>query len=88
MFNFIDNDSFGTNSKNEFFFLRLFLTHHTVKHNTIFRQLLAHLKVKIDTSKISLWYSIKSNVSPASCYLEELKLRLIGEHFRIVGVKS
>lgn len=95
IFNLIQNDSFGTNSEDNFSFVRFFLARHLVKHHTIFGQLLAHLKIpnhgrnlkkKSLQDKINI-YNKKINQICWLCYLKELKLRLLGKHLGVVGVK-
>lgn len=87
IFNLIHNDSFGTNSEDDFSFVSFFFACHLVKHYTIFGQLLAHLKIP------NHWTNFKKSCSTIInqifwlCYLKELKLRLFGEHLGIVGMK-
>lgn len=44
IFNLIDDDSFGTNPKDDLSLQRLFLTHCMVEQHAIFRQLLTDLQ--------------------------------------------
>lgn len=67
--------------------MRFFLTHHLVKHYTVFRQLLAHLKIQNHRTIFEKAYRTKVNIICLLCYLKELELRLLSEHLGVVGVK-
>lgn len=78
VFNFVNDDAFGTNTEDDFTLLGLFLTHHTIEQNPIFWQLLAHLKGEDELAAV-LQVSVleleeKKNIFPVGSCLEELKL--------------